>query len=87
MAESGVVGKTAGKKPGASLAACPIVCAGAGCRVEYTETAARRRVLTDKVVRRVHNLQLAAAWSAWLDLVGEGRPCSGTSVTWLGALW
>eukprot|EP00775_Hariotina_reticulata_P004665 gene4665-4918_t len=49
--------------------------------VEHTETAARHRVLTDKVVRRVHNLQLAAAWSAWLDLAAVKHEKSSKSTS------
>lgn len=40
------------------------------CRVEQCETAARRRVLTQKVLARCKQLQVAAAWSSWMDAVG-----------------
>jgi hypothetical protein len=40
------------------------------CRVDHVETAARRRVLTQKVVARCKQLELTAAWNSWQEVVG-----------------
>jgi hypothetical protein len=40
------------------------------CRVYAVETAARRRVLTQKVVACCKQLELTAAWNSWQEVVG-----------------
>jgi hypothetical protein len=46
-------------------------------REQYLESK-RRAVLVKKVAGRIANLQLAAAWAAWRELLGEGpRPQQG----------
>jgi hypothetical protein len=40
------------------------------CRVDHVETAARQRVLTQKVVARCKQLELTAAWNSWQEVVG-----------------
>lgn len=40
-------------------------------RVDATEQAARRRVLSQKVVARVQKLETCRAWNSWLEVVGK----------------
>jgi hypothetical protein len=62
------------------------------CRVDHVETAARRRVLTQKVVARCKQLELTAAWNSWQEVVGgcavaamAGIVASGSGIGLLAA--
>jgi hypothetical protein len=62
-----------------------IGCTALLCRVEQVETAARRRVLTQKVVARCKQLELTAAWNSWQDVVGGWTVAARTCMQRLSA--